>query len=74
MIHHFSQVLKFIKNQKGIKLIIVIMNEGNMTEEKDTTIYLAIYGKILQIHLHGVIQIKGKITIGNETVALKVWI
>lgn len=42
-----------------------------MTDEKYTTIYLTIYGKILQIHLHGVIQIRGKIIIGHETVRVK---
>jgi hypothetical protein len=43
-----------------------------MANEKYATIYLAIYGKILQIHLHDVIQIRGKITIGNETVQVKI--
>lgn len=30
-----------------------------MTDEKCTTIYLAVDGKILQIHLHGVTQMMG---------------
>lgn len=54
-------IFKFIQNQKGRKVILLLLNRGDRYDsEKYTTTYLAVYGKILQVHLHNVIQMRGE--------------